>query len=747
MKPVWTLPLIAIIALVLAGTSAALAADEARAARLEEIRSAIVEKGAQWTAGENPIFNMPRDKRRAMLSPYSDENPLPSSIPFTSTARALPTHFDWRDKDGYDWVTPVRYQADCGSCWSFTVVGPFEVIIRIATDNPYLDVDLSEQFIISCGLGGCSGGAISTAVSFLKNEGTVDEQCFHYAAEDLPCGDRCSDWEERIHKIIGYSHISESTSAIKEAIYQGPVTSSMRIYEDFDAYSGGIYEHTTGAFDGMHAVHLIGWDDAEQYWIAKNSWSEYWGEGGFFRIRWGEVSIGTNVYLMYYTNPCDDTDGDGYGDPAHEFCEYPEQDCDDTDPDIHPCTIEICGNGVDEDCTGGDRPCTGIQEAEPNDTPAQATELGVLSTPIGAAGNLCPLGFDGYQYTGDQDYFRFTTSGSLDSLTVQLSLDWGGAEGDSNFDIRLYAADGTTFIKGDYVGKPREIQAALDPGTQYVVLVAGRDGAPGDYSLTLSVGSCWDDDGDGYDDEACGGDDCDDADPAINPGEAEDCYDGIDNDCDSWIDWADLDCVCWDGDSDGYDDEACGGTDCDDSNPAINPGASEDCYDLVDNDCDGLADGLDPECACWDGDSDGYDDEACGGDDCDDADPEINPGATEDCYDLVDNDCDGLADIADPDCTVDFTLILDASYAGGILSLAYSLGTPSPANWYNYLILMYPTIQVIPLWMVPLPVIHPPMDFPVSFPLAPMGLIGIFTGLFTDTGPEIVEMPFVDTGT
>ena len=60
---------------------------------------------------------------------------------------------------------------------------------------------------------------------------------------------------------------------------------------------------------------------------------------------------------------------------------------------------------------------------------------------------------------------------------------------------------------------------------------------------------CVDADGDGYKDEACGGDDCDDSDPAVNPGAAEGpegdptCSDTVDNDCDGYIDDADYGCV------------------------------------------------------------------------------------------------------------------------------------------------------------------------------------------------------------
>ncbi|MBW1811508.1 MAG: hypothetical protein JRJ87_25190 [Deltaproteobacteria bacterium] len=121
-----------------------------------------------------------------------------------------------------------------------------------------------------------------------------------------------------------------------------------------------------------------------------------------------------------------------------------------------------------------------------------------------------------------------------------------------------------------------------------------------------SSNDCIDNDGDSYGaGTSCLGEDCDDTDAAINPGESEIPYDGIDNDCNSATPDDDLD-------GDAYLEAI----DCDDNNEDVNPGAVEDCLDGIDNDCDGDTDGNDDACEACSDYSDCDDEKSCTTDFC-----------------------------------------------------------------------------------------------------------------------------------
>jgi cathepsin B len=73
-----------------------------------------------------------------------------------------------------------------------------------------------------------------------------------------------------------------------------------KYYVVYSLYIGGIYKHTTGKFLGGHAITIVGWGVGENntaYWTVKNSWSEFWGEKGYFRIQRGVNMVGIENQL------------------------------------------------------------------------------------------------------------------------------------------------------------------------------------------------------------------------------------------------------------------------------------------------------------------------------------------------------------------------------------------------------------------------------------------------------------------
>ena len=156
-------------------------------------------------------------------------------------------------------------------------------------------------------------------------------------------------------------------------------------------------------------------------------------------------------------------------------------------------------------------------------------------------------------------------------------------------------------------------QTGTDSRDSFEVIPADEHDGDGDGFAEID-GDCdeasdYDADRDGYDSATYGGTDCDDGDPDVNPGAEDEPYDGVDSDCDERSDY--------DADGDGHASSDYGGDDCDDANSAINPDAEETWYDGLDQDCDGNDD---------DQDGDGLSVD----DDCDDTDPEIGADCGDD---------------------------------------------------------------------------------------------------------------------
>ncbi|XP_049803830.1 dipeptidyl peptidase 1-like [Schistocerca nitens] len=244
------------------------------------------------------------------------EKPQPSAVTEEQRKRAslLPRHWDWRNVDGVNYVSPVRNQLSCGACYAFAVMGMLESRLRIRTNNTYQPV-LSVQDAIDCSdlVGGCDGGYAYQLSRYALEQGVVEEQCRPYNANNGQClANTC----DRIY-VSDYSFVGGYYGACNEVLMQeallnnGPIAVGMVASSySFPMYSGGIYRdlQISARSDFYpfeytdHAVIIVGYgedaESGEKYWIVKNSWGDTWGEEGYFRIRRGtnEASIESDAF-------------------------------------------------------------------------------------------------------------------------------------------------------------------------------------------------------------------------------------------------------------------------------------------------------------------------------------------------------------------------------------------------------------------------------------------------------------------
>jgi C1A family cysteine protease len=264
---------------------------------LEQIKGAIAEKGARWHADATSVSKLSLDEKRMRVGVHEGSASLgnvSSSDPTPMVTTAPPTH-DWRNAGGINYVSPVKNQGSCGSCWAFAVTAALESQVMISTGGAGLN--LSEQILVSCsGAGSCSGGYPSSASTFITNVGLPVDSCFPYTATNNTCSSACANWQSNTDMVNGWHSVSSSVDAIKGAVYTyGPVLATMQVYNDFYSYRSGVYSYTTGSYLGAHAVLVVGYDDVNQCFIVKNSWGTGWGEAGFFQIAYAEVT-GTSKF-------------------------------------------------------------------------------------------------------------------------------------------------------------------------------------------------------------------------------------------------------------------------------------------------------------------------------------------------------------------------------------------------------------------------------------------------------------------
>lgn len=296
---------------------------------LKELRTLLKSKDARWSVPDDLGDQLDMEKLSAEYG--TGGLPLP---PGTLTARQprirhvadgrfllwqpnvfplmreavpqLPQTWDWRNVNNRNWITPVRDQGGCGSCAAFATIAALEAHWRIQTEQPDLDIDLSEAALFFTNNRQCSAGDPNygwwnpAALDFLVDEGACYEVNYPYRpvnqTAQLVEG---TEWSLRIR---GYDSTSSHDLMKRWLCEEGPLITSFYVYRDFMAYwSGGargVYSHVDGDLVGGHWVLTVGYDDAQSCWICKNSWVPRNDNDGFFRIEYNQCSIDDRMYLI-----------------------------------------------------------------------------------------------------------------------------------------------------------------------------------------------------------------------------------------------------------------------------------------------------------------------------------------------------------------------------------------------------------------------------------------------------------------
>jgi hypothetical protein len=298
-------------------------------ARIGKIRQQIRDRGLKWIAAETSISALPFDQKRKFFGiPTISSFPPPPGenapqediirnlqgaeyykggifelrigsgslpVPQSNLENGLVDSYDWRNRHGandpdspyYDgdpsgsgWITSVKNQSGCGSCWSFAATGATEALANLYF-NQHLDLDLAEQDALSCSeAGSCDGGYPSGALDFYTYSGVVDEACFPYTATDQACANKCAYPIDQL-QISGRKTFGLDTPITEDAL--------KRLIIENGPVSGGVY--SLG-----HAMTLVGYekdpDDEQTVWIFKNSWGTGYGENGYWKIKTPISNIG-----------------------------------------------------------------------------------------------------------------------------------------------------------------------------------------------------------------------------------------------------------------------------------------------------------------------------------------------------------------------------------------------------------------------------------------------------------------------
>ncbi|MFY7865834.1 C1 family peptidase [Roseateles sp.] len=261
---------------------------------------------ARWTARQTPQSMLTDSQKMALLGVIFTKEFIDAGAAPAAQSKAAPAFapaVDWRNRNG-NHVTSVKDQKNCGSCVSFCCTALVESMASIEKGQ-LLNLSEADAHFGSSHGASCSGWNANDCLEQIKVRGVVPDALFPYMAAFenppqsspaephywIPHAGAIPNRAASAIKINSHGLLSSIVDRKNYLSNVGPCSASFDVYDDFFSYGSGVYHHVSGVYRGGHCVEVIGYSEAEQCWICKNSWAESFGMAGYFKIGYGECKF------------------------------------------------------------------------------------------------------------------------------------------------------------------------------------------------------------------------------------------------------------------------------------------------------------------------------------------------------------------------------------------------------------------------------------------------------------------------